>query len=258
MRSEYGELHHFARELARIGGATTLDWFRRADLSIDRKSDDSPVTRADRETELLIRAAINDTYPDHEVVGEEHGGAITGRGIEWIVDPIDGTKTFIRGVPLFTTLIAVLHEGEPVVGVIYAPATGEMVSAASGMGARDERGRPVNVSSVTELGAAWYGTTDPVDLHSREERLSIALLTHCHAARTWADAYGYLLLARGAIDIMIDPIMAPWDIAPLGVIVREAGGVFSDISGETPAVGESALACSTEKLHRAALELRCP
>jgi len=254
--TEYRELHHFARELARIGGATTLDWFRTANLAVDRKSDDSPVTRADRETESLIRTTIEGTYPDHAVVGEEHGGAISGRGFEWIVDPIDGTKTFIRGVPLYTTLIAVLHDGEPVVGVIYAPATGEMVSAARGTGAQDERGRSVRVSSVVDLGKAWYCTTDPADFHRREEQLSSALLARCNAARTWADAYGYLLLARGTIDIMIDPVMAPWDIAPLGVIVREAGGVFSDLSGETPAIGVNALACATEALQRAVLDLR--
>ena len=250
------ELHDFAREVARTGGRTTLDWFSRSDLAIETKSDDSPVTIADRTTETVIREAVTRRFPDHAVVGEEHGGTISGTGLEWVIDPIDGTKTFVRGVPLYTTLVAVLHDGVPVVGVIHAPATGEMVSAASGCGARDERGRPIRVSTVQDLGASWYGTTDPADFYRRHPAFSTALLAHCHAARTWADAYGYMLLARGAIDLMIDPILAPWDVAPLGVIVREAGGVFTDFAGKEEKLGTSAIASANETLHRSVLELK--
>lgn len=250
------ELHDFAREAARIGGCATLDWFRRSDLVVEEKSDETPVTIADRTTERVIREEILRRFPEHAVVGEEDGGAISGNGLEWIVDPIDGTKTFVRGVPLFTTLIAILDDGVPIVGVIYAPATGEMVSAASNCGARDERGRTVRVSGIQAVAAAWYGTTDPADFYRREPAFSTALLDRCLAARTWADAYGYLLLARGSIDIMIDPIMAPWDIAPLGVIVREAGGVFTDLDGMERKIGTSAVACATPELHREVLGLR--
>lgn len=249
------ELHDAAREIARIGGRTTLDWFARQDLTVERKDDESPVTIADQTTETVIRDAIRRRFPHHSIVGEEHGGAITGHGIEWVIDPIDGTKTFIRSVPLYTTLVAVLQEGEPVVGVIYAPATGELVSGAAGLGARDERGRLVHVSSVTTLEDAWFGTTDPSDFLRRNPALVTTLLSRCKSTRTWADAYGYMLVARGAIDVMIDPIVSPWDVAPLGVIVREAGGVFTDLSGASTLLGESAIACSTLQLHNAVMAL---
>lgn len=250
------ELHDFARDLARAGGRVTLDWFSRADLSVEQKEDDTPVTIADRTTEEVIRSEISRRFPEHSIVGEEQGGTVTGKGYEWVIDPIDGTKTFVRGVPLYTTLIALLHEGVPMVGVIYAPATGEMVSAMLGHGAWDERRRPVRVSGVTALEDAWYATTDPADFYRRDARFSAALLERCDAARTWADAYGYMLLARGAMDIMIDPILAPWDVAPLGVIVREAGGVFTDFSGRSLPLGRSAIACATTDLHSAVLALQ--
>ncbi|WP_018525206.1 inositol monophosphatase family protein [Alkalispirochaeta alkalica] len=248
----------FAQNLARIGGSVSLDWFARHDLAVEQKSDDSPVTIADKATEAAIRREISRRFPDHAILGEEQGGTLGDHTYQWVIDPIDGTKTFIRGVPLYTTLIALLREGEPVVGVIYAPATGEMVSAALGHGARDERGRAVKVSSTTALKDAWFATTDPADLYKRDPRLSTGLLEHCLAARTWADAYGYMLLARGAIDIMTDPVMSPWDIAPLGIIVREAGGVFCNLQGESPAIGTSALACATAELQRAVLALGKP
>ncbi|TVR66055.1 MAG: histidinol-phosphatase [Spirochaetaceae bacterium] len=250
------EIHDFARDVARIGGQVTLEWFSRTDLAVERKADDTPVTIADRTTEKVMRDAIRQRFPDHLVVGEEEGGEITGSGMEWVIDPIDGTKTFIRGVPLYTTLLAVLLEGVPQVGVIHAPATGELVSALLGQGAWDERRRPVRVSAVKRLENAWYVTTDPADFYRRDPGFSTALLDRCASARTWADAYGYMLLARGAIDIMIDPILAPWDVAPLGVIVREAGGVFTDFSGVAQNVGESSLACATKELHREVLKLR--
>ncbi|SIQ01181.1 histidinol-phosphatase, inositol monophosphatase family [Alkalispirochaeta americana] len=254
--AELLEYLDFARNLARIGGSVSLDWFARRDLAVEQKSDDSPVTIADKATEEAIREEISRRFPDHAILGEEQGGTMGGQGFQWVIDPIDGTKTFIRGVPLYTTLIALLREGEPVVGVIYAPATGEMVSAALGHGAHDERGRPVRVSSTTTLKDAWYATTDPVDLYNHHPELSIALLQRCLAGRTWADAYGYMLLARGAIDIMTDPVMSPWDIAPLGVIVREAGGAFCNLEGETLAIGTSALACSSEALQQEVLALK--
>ncbi len=253
---KHQEFHDFARDLARSGGAVTLDWFSRRELVVETKADDSPVTVADRTTEEVIRRMITDRFPHHAVVGEEHGGSIRGKGFEWVIDPIDGTKTFVRGVPLYTTLVALLENGVPVAGVIYAPATGEMVSALSGHGAWDERRRPVGVSGTTRLEDAWYVTTDPVDFHRRHRGFSTDLLTQCRSSRTWADAYGYMLLARGAVDIMLDPILAPWDVAALGVIVREAGGVFTDFSGVEQNLGESALACATPELHRAVMTLR--
>lgn len=251
-----GELRAFACDLARIGGDTAMKWFRSSELVTERKSDDSPVTIADRTAEGAIRAAIASRFPDHGILGEELGDATADRYPRWIIDPIDGTKSFIRGVPLFTTLVAYEDENGIQVGVIYAPATGEMVSAVPGAGAVDENSRPVHVSACRRLEDAWIMTTDPVDLHRREPSLSDHLMENAGAIRTWADAYGYLLLARGAIDAMIDPIMSPWDIAPLSVIVREAGGVFTAIDGAIDDLGHSAVAASTGDLHRLIIDAR--
>ena len=243
-----------AREFARIGGRVSLDWFRRDSLEVERKADESPVTAADRQVETVVREAILRRFPDHAVVGEEHGGTLGAAEYEWIVDPIDGTKSFIRGVPLYTTLVALVVRGIPQVGVIYCPPTGEMAAAAVGHGAWDEYGRRLHVSETTKLGDAWFLTTNPTDLIARHREWAVAVMSRSAEVRTWADAYGYLLLARGDADAIADPIMSPWDIAPLGVIIREAGGVFTDISGRDPAIGSSALAAASQELHSALLE----
>ncbi len=248
--------HDAARELARVGGQATGEWFGRGDLAVERKADRSPVTVADREAEARMRAWLAGRFCGHAVVGEEHGGELTGRGCEWVLDPIDGTRSFIRGVPLYTTLVALLVDGIPVVGVIHAPATGELVSAAAGCGAWDQAGRPVRVAATTALEEAWVLTTDPVDLARREPRLAAGLLAGCAGLRTWADGYGYLLLARGDADVMVDPELSPWDVAPLGVVVREAGGVLTDLAGERDDLGASAVAAATGALHAAVRRLR--
>lgn len=245
-----------AREFARIGGALSLRWFRDRSLAVERKSDDSPVTIADRSAETAIRAAITRRFPDHAIVGEEHGGTLGSRRYEWILDPIDGTKTFIRGVPLYTTLVALVVDGEPVVGVIYCPPTGEMAAAAVGHGCWNEDGERLSVSATTDLARAWMGTTDPADLLRRHPQWAGALMAQSEAVRTWADAYGYMLVARGALDFMFDPIMSPWDIAPLSVVIREAGGVFTDREGRRNDLGDSALTAATPALHRALLAVQ--
>ncbi len=252
MNKQYMEYFDFARDIARLGGRKTLKYFRK-DVVIERKADKSPVTVADRETEIVLRRAIEKRFPDHAIIGEEYGGKLGSREWEWILDPIDGTKSFIRGVPLYTTLVALVHQGSPVLGVIHAPVTGETAAAAVGSGCIDENDAPVRVSSCTALADAWYMTTDPHDFSTRQPEVSDQLIRSCGATRTWADAYGYMLLARGAVDLMIDPIMSPWDIAPLSVIVREAGGVFTSISGRQDDLGSSAVAAATEALHRQAL-----
>ncbi len=247
--------HDAAREFARAGGLATRRWFGDRDLTVERKADASPVTVADRHAETVMREAIAARFPDHRVVGEEHGGEIEGRGCEWVLDPIDGTRSFVRGVPLYTTLVALLVDGVPLVGVIFAPATGELASAASGCGARDQAGRPIRVATTTALARAWALTTDPVDLHRRRPALMAGLLDGCAGLRTWADGYGYLLVARGDADVMVDPRMSPWDIAPLGVVVREAGGVLTDLAGRPDGLGASCLAAATPALHAAVLAL---
>lgn len=250
----YKTLFEDALLIAKQGGKKTLEYFR-APIAIEEKEDNTPVTVADRETERLIRRLIEERYPNHDIIGEEFGGEVGRSEWEWIVDPIDGTKSFIRGVPLYTTLVAVIHKGQPVVGVIHAPVTGEIAAAVADGGAYDENGASITVSRCTALEDAWFCTTDPHDLVCHYPDEGIKLLKKCGAVRTWADAYGYLLLARSNVDLMIDPIMSPWDIAPLSVIVREAGGVFSSITGHTDDLGGSAIAAATADLHAQTLQI---
>lgn len=250
------DLHDAARAVAEIGAHVARHWFGRGDLAVDLKGDASPVTQADREAETAMRGAIAQRFPDHAILGEEHGGELNREGITWILDPIDGTKSFIHRVPLFTTLVAVIRDGVPLVGVIANPMTGELVSAVSGGGCFDERGERTWVESTTPgLSDAWLMTTDPAELLRRRPNGAPALLERAGHVRTWADAYAYLLLASGRASIAIDPIMSPWDIAPLSVIVREAGGVFSSLDGNRDDLGTSALAVSNERLHREVVDL---
>ena len=243
-----------ARDFARSGGDMSRQWFRH-EVEVERKGDLSPVTVADKTIELHLREMIARRFPSHAIVGEEHGGAISGRGYEWVLDPIDGTKSFIHGVPLYTTLVALLVDGYPLVGVIYNPISGEMVSAARGCGAWNEYGVRVSVRQTSTLSEAWLMTTDVTHLLRCKPRWASTLLTSCRTSRTWADGYGYLMLACGRADVMVDPEMHPWDIAPLSVIIEEAGGVITTIDGDDDPLGGSCLACATEGLHREVLSL---
>jgi histidinol phosphatase-like enzyme (inositol monophosphatase family) len=199
---------------------------------------------------------IRSRFPDHSIVGEEYGETIGNERYQWIIDPIDGTKSFVRGVPLYTTLVALAIDGEPVVGVIYCPPTGESVAAATGFGAWNERGDRVSTRKTFALQEAWTLITDPSDFVRREGEWAAALIRESASVRTWADAYGYMLVARGDADVMIDPVMSAWDIAPLGVIVRESGGLFTELDGSNTAIGGSALAAGTHELHETVLQMR--
>ncbi len=255
MHDDLSALHDSVREIARIGGATTLRFFRGRDLEVERKADESPVTAADRETEAAIRSAIAERFPDQAIVGEELGGRTPPAGFSWLIDPIDGTKSFIRGTPLYTTLVALLRDGVPVAGAIYAPVTGEMVSAYRDGGAWDESGQRVTVKEETALDRSWIMVTDPVDLARRAPNLSEGIVTGAGAVRTWADGYGYLLVARGDADAMVDPIMNPWDVGPLGIIIREAGGIYTSITGGTEPLPTSCVAACGPAVHATLLDL---
>jgi histidinol phosphatase-like enzyme (inositol monophosphatase family) len=245
--------HEKAVEYARGAGEITLRYFRTNTL-VDTKDDNSPVTRADREAEAYIRDQIHTDFPDHGVLGEEDGYEPGTSPFTWVIDPIDGTKSFVAGVPLYTVLVAlidgvfdgsaVLPSSSVLAGVIHAPAAGETVSAARGQGASWSYAGHVesaSVSSQSDLGAARVLTTDWADLSRREPELFRKLANTTSWARTWADAYGYLLVATGRADCMVDPIMSPWDIGPLPVIIEEAGGFYGTLSGK-PELAESAVA----------------
>lgn len=250
--SELRRYLEFAVDLAHEAGRTTLRYFRTR-LEVDRKTDRSPVTIADRETEELVRDAISRHYPDHGIVGEEHGEKNRGANLTWIIDPIDGTKSFVRGVPLYTVLLALLDGSTPVLGVVHCPPLSETVSAGVGLGCT-YNGEPCRVSEASALSDALVLATDFADLYRRLPVFAERLHTASGMTRTWADGYGYLMVATGRADAMIDPVMSLWDIAPLGPVITEAGGVFTDVFGRTDSTGTSALA-ATPAIHRSVVAL---
>ena len=217
----------FAIELAVEAGDSTLTWFQNTSLTVDHKGDGSPVTIADRDAESLVRARLADRFPDDAVVGEEHEDTDGTTGRRWVVDPIDGTKAFTRGVPLYSTLIALIDEHGPAVGVIHLPGLGETVAAGRGLGATFN-GEPCRVSDHASLDGAYATTSGfgywPPDALGR-------VLDSDLVFRTWGDAYGYALVATGRAEAMIDPLANPWDVAPMAVIIPEAGGRFSNYDG---------------------------
>jgi histidinol-phosphatase len=227
----------FAVELAKAAGRHTLNYFQQ-DLQVERKSDRSPVTIADREAELLARQRIQQTFPADAILGEEYGETSGKSGYRWIIDPIDGTKSFIAGVPLYSTLIGLEHSGRSVVGVIYLPALDEGVHAARGGGAwhfaKDKPQSPARVSTRTQLADGVF-VTSQVDCYLQRGAGSVfeQLQAKAYITRTWGDGYGYFLVAIGRADVMIDPMMHLWDAASLQPVLEEAGGSFTDWRGES-------------------------
>jgi histidinol-phosphatase len=238
--SETAELESrlaFALNAAKRAGEFIMSHYQSPELAVDRKRDASPVTEADRGAEQLIRELIADAYPADAVLGEEFGESDGSSGWRWILDPVDGTKSFIHGVPLFGTLIGLELGDEQVVGVCRLPALGEVVYAARGLGAFWQVGanapRPSRVSDVSDLSEATFCTTT-IQGWSRVGRQA-AFERFCNAAqisRGWGDCYGHILVATGRADVMVDPLLNPWDCAPLVPIMQEAGGHFVDFAGE--------------------------
>ena len=217
-----------ASELAQTAGALTLDWFRRSGLQIESKLDGSEVTEADRSAERFIRDEVQRLHPSHSVVGEEEGGLFEPGKTTWVIDPIDGTRGFVRGVPLYAPLLAVVDDSGPLVGVIHVPVLNSTVAAARGMGCWHD-GQRCSVSTVSELDGALVNTSS-YDTFS--DSALVALKRSKALMKTWGDAFGYYLVATGQADAMIDPICSPWDLAPMPVILEEAGGKFTDFNGE--------------------------
>lgn len=234
----------FATTLAYEAGRLTLGYFRNGVLS-ETKDDDTPVTVADRESERLIRRRIGEHYPSHAILGEEYG-AESGAGGDsrWIVDPIDGTLAFVRGVPLYAVLIALEIEGVCEVGAAYFPALDEMIYAATGEGCYCN-GRRVEVSRARSLSEGLVAFTDAkgFEAYGREAEWD-RLRRAAGYARGWSDAYGHALVATGRAEAMLDPDMNPWDCGPFLPILREAGGYFGDWSGERGIHGGEALSTS--------------
>jgi myo-inositol-1(or 4)-monophosphatase len=232
--------YDFITETAFLAGRLTLGYFQTGTRP-DFKADDTPVTIADRLTEEFIRERIASRYPDHAIVGEEFGVEGAGRASHrWLIDPIDGTKAFIRGVPLYAVLIGLEIDGRVEVGAAYYPALDEMLAAATGLGCW-WNGRRARVSDVADLSRAYVSCTDPGSFmkHGRQAAWDRLQRASYHRAG-WSDAYGYLLVATGRVEVMLDPVMSVWDCGPFPPIFREAGGYFGDWGGnETIYAGEA-------------------
>jgi histidinol-phosphatase len=236
----------FAQEIAWQAGRSTLGHFQR-ELSVDLKDDASPVTVADREAEQILRRAIAARFPDHDVVGEEFGEERRGSSHLWILDPIDGTRSFIHGVPLYSTLVGLEIDGEMVVGVAYFPGLDDMVAAATGAGCW-WNGRPARVSSVSRLEEALMVYTDVGEIAETRPGAWERLQAATGLQRGFADAYGAFMVATGRAEIAIDGIMKPWDCAALMPILREAGGTFTDWSGTPTIYGRDGLSTNAALL----------
>jgi histidinol-phosphatase len=221
-------LLEFALDAVWQAGRITLGYFQ-AGVAVDRKADNTPVTIADRESEQRLRTLITQYWPDHGIVGEEFGHSAATSQYTWLIDPIDGTKSFVSGVPLYANLLALLDGPSALLGVMHFPALNEMVYAMRGEGCY-WNGRRAHVSNVEQLSDAVLLVSGLGEFGDK----AVAWQKLCQATyiqRTWGDAYGYALVATGRAEVMVDPIMALWDCAPLQVILEEAGGTFTDWQG---------------------------
>lgn len=228
----------------RMAGRKTLQWFQTDDLTINRKKDRSPVTEADLAAEDILQKELLTAYPDDGFLGEETGCKKGTSEFEWVVDPIDGTKSFIQGVPLFATLVGCRKNGEGVLGVIFIPALDELAYAAVGHGAWHEQNGhnrvAARVSAQTSLRESLLCSSDFGDFRRRPAALDAEgagrkvrdnIEDACRITRTWGDGYGYLLVATGRAEAMADPMLNAWDAAAVAVVVTEAGGRFTDWTG---------------------------
>jgi histidinol-phosphatase len=228
-----------AIEAAYLGGRRTLAYFNTG-VDVETKGDDTPVTRADREAEVVIRETLAKYFPTHAILGEEHGRSAGDPDYTWIVDPIDGTKSFVHGVPLYGVVIGCEVKGEPRVGAIYLPALGDMIAAAEGLGAT-WNGRRTRVSDVATLDKATLLAGSITRAIKRSDAYE-NLANQVKLNRGWGDVFGYALVATGRAEIMLDPTISIWDIAGVAPIVREAGGFFGNWKGEATIKGPDSVA----------------
>ncbi len=244
------QVEHDGRLVAMIAvadeaGRSTLRYFGDSELTIESKADASPVTVADREAEKLVRSWLSERFPHDTLEGEEFAAQKGTNSYRWIVDPIDGTKSFVCGVPLYSTLLALEFEDKPLGGVIFIPALGEIIVAAVGHGCwyRRNTAKPwsqARVSEKAEFAGSVFVTSQVDSFKKRGAHAAYEKLEHdAWLTRTWGDGYGYLMVATGRADFMVDPICSAWDIAGIMPIITEAGGRFTDWKGvETTRSGE--------------------
>lgn len=242
-----------ARRLADVADAITVERFLAVDLRVDDKPDLTPVSDADLAVETALREVLSAERPGDDVLGEEFGGTASFSGRQWVIDPIDGTKSFVRGVPIWASLIALLIDGVPVVGVVSAPALGRRWWAASGLGAfaSVDGGEPrrLSVSTVRSPGSASLGFSSLSGWKDAGLRESFLDLTdEVWRVRGYGDFLSYCFVAEGAVDIAVEPEVSLWDLAPLDILVREAGGRFGGLDG-TPGPHAGSAVATNGLLH---------
>ncbi len=247
------DLMNAALDIGAAAEPTALKHFR-SDLAVEDKPDESPVTIADRETEKRIRAELADRFPDHGIFGEEYGRQETDSEFTWIIDPIDGTKSFICGVPLFGMLIGVLEAGEPVAGVIRMPALGESYAGCRGGGA-NLSGAAIGCRQITKADDARIFVNEANQLVTEEPQRLARLMGMGHIFRFFTDCYSYALLAAGKIDAVVEMGLQPYDYLPVAPVIEAAGGIVTDWQGERLGLHSDGtiIAAATPELHAAIL-----
>ena len=251
MDPQLDELTGLARRAAALAGEIVMPLFEQR-LTVELKADGTPVTEADRRAEEAMRELFARETPAFGVLGEEHGETPGEGRYRWVIDPIDGTKSYIHHVPLFGTLVALERDGEPVVGVVACHAVGETAWASRGGGAF-LNGEPTRVSETPSLAEATVLTTSSVSLHRRSPQGFARLGNEARLLRSWGDCYGYLAVVAGRAEAMIDPVVNFWDIAPFAVLLEEAGGRLTTWAGVDGA-GEDAVA-TNGRIHEALLDV---
>jgi myo-inositol-1(or 4)-monophosphatase len=246
------EFTEFISTLAKKSGEVITPYFARADLAIETKEDQTLVTQADRQAEAVMRDLIRKKYPQHGILGEEFGPENVSAEFVWTLDPIDGTFSFARGCPLFGTLIGLVHGGSPILGAINHPLLNQLC-----IGNNTEttiNGRTVRLRETDHLSGAMLLTTDLGSIGGHRRKAFEELLKRARFYRTWGDCYGYLLVASGGADIMLDPMMKPWDILPLIPVIQGANGVITTWSGTDASQGDSCVAAN-KALHPQVIEV---
>ena len=247
-------------DAVRAAGPIALEYFRKPVAVDDKRKGGQydPVTEADRRIELLIRDRLQQAFPDHRIVGEEHGSQGEGPAC-WYIDPIDGTRAFISGMPTWGILLGLVVDDRPLVGIVHQPFTGETWYAAPGVGAWLRFGTeesPLRTRSDAALADAVLYSTHPSMFHDPALRQRYDRLAgRCRLQRWGGDCYAFALVAQGGIDLMVDSGLMPYDIVPLVPIIEAAGGVVTDLQGRVPLAGGTVIAAANRTLHAAALEI---
>ncbi len=245
------ELFSFACRVAEQAAQSTLQWFQRTDLRTDIKSDGTEVTDADRAAEDFLRSEIADAFPNDTVIGEEAENYVGDSTRRWIIDPIDGTASFVRGVPLYSSLLAMVDEHGPAIGIIHLPALGESLVAGRGLGAYsgEEKATVSSIKSITESCISSSSFEQP---WWPEEAL-LNITSSGAKIRTWGDGYGYFLVGTGRIEAMIDPSLHIYDVAAMLTIIPECGGTISTWSGETELADKKGWVATNGLIHQEVL-----